>query len=103
MNDWIIRHIDSFWLVVDAITRGFYDQLHKGSLIRRGLLGIAAYMQVYALLWCFEYATTSTHDPLAIAAVIGALLTPVSALFAAAIKFYNDARKNYTPHKEDKE
>lgn len=99
MIDFIIKVIDTFWLIIDAITRGFYDQLNKGHLIRRGILGIATYIQVYALFWCFEFASTSTHDPLAIAAIVGALITPVSALFAAAIKLYNDGRKSHRINK----
>lgn len=39
--------------------------------------------------WCFEVAKASNYDPLAIGACFG-ILTPVSALQGAVIKFYGD-------------
>lgn len=89
----IINFINDVWDVADAFLERVYEQLHKGHLVRRTILGIAAYLQTYALFWCFEYATTSPHEPMAIAAVVGAVMAPVSTLFGAAIKFYNDGRK----------
>ena len=40
-------------------------------------------------VWVMEFATTTHHDMLQVAAVAGALLTPLAALHAAIFKFYS--------------
>lgn len=90
--------IRTFWEIVDEITKGFYDELHKGMWIRRIILFISVAVQVYALFWSFGFAMLG-GDLLGKAAIIGAIMTPVSALLGVAIKLYNDGRKN---NKEEK-
>lgn len=88
MNDRITR----FWDCVIAAISGPFRMLDEFMLVRRALLLWAAWIQLDALRWSYAYAQ-DTADRVGTAAVIGAVLGVVSALFGAAIKFYNDGRK----------
>ena len=90
------------WNAVHAILNGFYLTLHNGKLVRRTVLGVAVYCQYVALEWAMAFATAMPPS-IDAAAMIAAILTPTSALFAAAVKFYHDARvkENTSKDKEN--
>ena len=62
--------------------------LHRGHIIRRGVLGFALWMTYDSYHWAKEYAMVDDPNQFIYAAVLGV----PSALLAAAIKFYNDGR-----------
>lgn len=54
--------------------------LNKQSLVRRSALLFTFYITYEAFRWAYVFANTSKFDGLGTAAVIGAVLTPLSAL-----------------------
>lgn len=61
----------------------FIDQRH---IVRRGCLYTSLFLEFEVIYWAMGNAPTL--DPMQIAAVTG----PMSILFAAALKFYNEGR-----------
>ena len=94
----ITKLINHIWDSIHAVLSGFYLTLHRGKVIRRSVLYIALWLQYTALEWSMAFAAMQPMeaDMVGVAAIIAAVLTPVSGLLAAAIKFYNDARRNET-------
>ena len=92
----LTEYIDNGWNIVHALMSGVWLQLQEGKIIRRMVLGIAAYLQYKAIVWAMVYATTlpAGTNVIDAAAMVAAILTPISGLFAAAIKFYSDGRKH---------
>lgn len=62
--------------------------LHRGHIIRRGVLFLAVWMTLDSYNWAKVYAMTSEPNEFIYAAVLGV----PSALLAAAIKFYSTGR-----------
>lgn len=62
--------------------------LHRGHVIRRGVLFVAVWMTLDSYHWAKAYAMTSDPNEFIYAAVLGV----PSALLAAAIKFYSTGR-----------
>ena len=63
--------------------------LEKGMIVRRGVLFVAIWMTLDSYAWAKIYAYNPDPDPLIYAALLGV----PSALFAAALKFYNEGRQ----------
>lgn len=66
--------------------------LNKYVVVRRVCLIASMVLTWVGFLWAMRYAEHSTLDGLNTAAVIGAILTPLSVFTGAVIKFYNDGR-----------
>lgn len=62
--------------------------LHRGHIIRRGVLFLAVWMTIDSYNWAKVYAMTNDPNEFIYAAVLGV----PSALLAAAIKFYSTGR-----------
>ena len=88
--------INEVWDSIHAVMQGFWLQLERGKVVRRIMLGLAAYLQYETMVWAMNYISNlpAEVDTVGAAALVAAVLTPASALFAAAIKFYGDTRKN---------
>lgn len=70
----------------------FSDLVEKHYLVRRVVLGIMMYLVVHMYLWAVSFAATTSRPGTDVALILGAVLTPLSALFGAVIAFYNQAR-----------
>lgn len=76
-----------------AVCRLFFVLMDESKMFRRIAFTIALWLQVEATYWSFNFATTHGLDKgLEIAAIIGAVLTPLSAFVAATFKFYSETR-----------
>lgn len=79
------------WLALRA--GQFWDFIDKRQIDAHVYSCAILYGTVKITEWCMEYASLMHGRPgLEVAAVIGAILAPWSALQAAAIKFLFDAR-----------
>jgi hypothetical protein len=85
------NHIKGMWMVVNSLFSGIWVFLHDGKIIRRTAFVGMWYVTFEAYHFCYRAAAASGWDAAAIAACFG-ILTPVSVLQAAIMKFYNDAR-----------
>lgn len=97
MKNRVVGWIDVGWEIIHALNRGLFKTLDDGKVNRRLVLWFSIYCQYEALKWSLLYAnntllTDGFTDFVGAAAVIAAILTPVSGLLGAAIKFYNDGR-----------
>lgn len=88
----IANHVEGVGLVINSVLNILWDVLHKGFIIRRISLFAAWYLTFESYRWCFEAGVNADWDPLVIGASIG-ILTPVSGLLGATIKFYSDAKR----------
>lgn len=68
----------------------------ESKLFRRAAFAIAIWLQVKATIWCFSFAQmamkAAPDQGLEVAAIVGAIMTPLSAFVAATFKFYSDTR-----------
>ena len=99
----VVVAVTHIWAVIHAFLAGIWIELHKGKVIRRSVLAIAAYLQYITMVWSMNFISNlpPEADAIGVAAMVAAVLTPASALLAASIKFYNEARQNDTSHKDD--
>ena len=91
-------HINGLWLIFNSIFDGIWDFLQRGRIMRRIAFVLMWWITFEAFNFCYEAAEKSNWDAATIGACFG-ILTPVSALQAAIMKFYSDAR-NTDIHKE---
>ncbi len=92
--------VNGLWGVINAALDGLWVALSQGKIVRRTAFFYMIYLTHISYTFCFEAAEASGWDPITIAACF-AILTPVSALQGAALKFYNDQRRldqNATPN-----
>ena len=90
----IKQHIESAWDVILAVFDGVWKLLDNGKIIRRISLFFALYLQYIVTIWAIEYAQTTVSGSLDVAAVIAAVMTPISGFVAAVFKFYKDSRND---------
>ena len=77
------EHIATFWNFVDS-----------RAIVRRIVLFVTLWMTYRSFTWAAEFAETTTRTGLDVAAIIGAVTAPVSALLASVAKFYGDSRRD---------
>lgn len=74
--------------IISDTLNGFWEQIHKGQIIRRIAFFWMMWMTTEAYFWATEYIssidTVNTEHSLLVAAI----LTPITALQGAVIKFY---------------
>ena len=79
---------------------GTFDRIayfiENHALVRRMILAAMMVLTFMVYRWAMGYAEISDHDGIGTAAVIAALLTPLSALQGAIFKFYIDSRSPQT-------
>jgi len=97
MRNYVAEGIAIGWETIHSFTQGLFKTLDDGRVNRRAVLWFAIYCQYEALKWSISYAnltlaTEGFSDFMGAAAMIAAILTPVSGLLGAAIKFYNDGK-----------
>lgn len=73
--------------------QSIWQIIHDGILVRRACLGLSWYITIEAFHFCYQASEASGYDPATIGACVG-ILTPVSAMQAAVMKFYGDSRKS---------
>ena len=71
----------------------FWDFVDQRTVVRRVALGIVFWMTIEAFFWTFEFAKTSPRPGGDVAAIIGVIWAPLTALQGAVIAFYNSARQ----------
>lgn len=76
-----------------AIT-AFLEFLDRRSVFRRVAFVWMMWLTSKATMWCFSFAAAKTYeDGMQAAAVIGAVMLPISGLQAAVIKWYSEHRQ----------
>jgi len=86
-----VKFIDDFWKIINAVFDGFWDFLQRGRIMRRAAFVLMWFLTFEAFHFCYNVAEQSGWDAATIGACFG-VLTPVSGLQAAVMKFYSDAR-----------
>lgn len=89
--DKINHHISGLWSIVNTVFDGLWDFLQRGRIMRRIAFVLMWWITFEAFNFCYQAAERSNWDAATIGACFG-ILTPVSALQAAIMKFYSDAR-----------
>jgi len=84
--------VDGLWGIFNSLAAGVWVFLHEGVIIRRASLLAMWWLTFEAYHFCYRAAAASNWEPTAIGSCF-AILTPVSALQAGVLKFYNDARR----------
>lgn len=88
------RASDVGWLCWCAVrATEAWDFIDKRQVIRRAAFVWVLWLTGEAVRWTFDYAWHSNQDGLHIAAVIGAVWTPLAALQGAVFKFYDEGRR----------
>lgn len=77
--------LDDFWL-----------QIEKGQVVRRIAFFGMLWLSYETIMWSMGYVSSIEEVTTAHAMIIGAVLTPITALQAAIIKFY--AENPYKPN-----
>lgn len=77
--------------------------LHEGHLIRRGVLFFVLYLTWTCYDYIFDLLQAGKPLDVNLAAVIAAILTPVSGLQGLAIKFYSDGRRQHNADQREQE
>lgn len=86
-------HVSGMWFVVTRLFQGIWDLLHEGKMVRRTAFVLMWWITFESYHFCYRAAEASGWDAATIGACFG-ILTPVSALQGAIMKFYNDSRKS---------
>lgn len=76
-----------------AFLEYFWGWVDTRAIVRRVVLGYTLYMTWYGVHICLEFAKVSTFDGLGTAAVIAAVLVPITALQGFAFANYTAGRK----------
>lgn len=75
------------------IFKSFYEFADRSRIFRRVVMYCALGINLYVFYWATEYAMQTIDKPeLAIAAIIGAVLTPAAALLGKVFQWYNEGR-----------
>lgn len=90
-----VKNINGVWSVINAAFDGVWDFLQRGRVMRRSAFVLMWFLTFEAYHFCYTVAEQSNWDAATIGATFG-ILTPVSGLQAAVMKFYNDARTTDT-------
>ena len=77
---------------LQAIVKAFLDFLDNRAIFRRAAFVVNVWMAWAAFEWAKIFASTTTRDGLQIAAIIGAVTAPISALCGYMFKVYTDDR-----------
>lgn len=86
-----VRLIKGVGEAVNAFFDIFWTLLHRGHLMRRAAFIMSWFITFESFEFCYRAAEQSGWNPMTIGACFG-ILTPVSGLQAAVMKFYNDSR-----------
>ena len=91
--------IGLFWKLVAAIilppVRTFITIMDEGNISRRFALYASVILTIYACIWCIEFASTTDKDSAWVAAIIAAVMTPLSGMTGALLKFYVNSKKAF--------
>jgi len=83
-----------FWCRVALRTHQFWNWVDERQIDAHLYSLAILYGTYFAMRWCMHYADLNAGRPgLEVAAVIGAVMAPVSVLQSAAIKFLFEARQ----------
>jgi TRAP-type C4-dicarboxylate transport system permease small subunit len=82
--------------MISALTKKYNDMfwgwLDNRYIIRRVVLGITIWMTYISYTWSASFASSCDKPGLDIAAIIAAVLTPITALQAFIFKLYLDSK-----------
>ena len=92
------RAEDKGWLCIVALRASqFFDWIDKRQIDAQAVSAIILYGSIKITAWAMDFAHTGDRPGLEVAAIIAAVVTPWSALQAAAIKFIFETRtKSFT-------
>ena len=92
LGNFIIRCSDEFFRILRSVLTHFFQIMDEGKITRRFGTWSSMILTIYAIWWCFTFAMVPPpgFTGLDVGAVIAAVMTPVSALTAALMKFNND-------------
>lgn len=79
---------------ITALVEWIEERLDKGAWFRRAYLILAMWMNVRAMLWATEFASSSDKPGLEIAAIIAAVAAIPSAVMAHAFQVYLTSRNS---------
>lgn len=77
---------------IKAALKAFLDFLDNRAVFRRVAFMVSVWMTWAAFEWAKDFAINTTRDGLQIAAIIGAVTAPISALCGYTFKVYTDDR-----------
>lgn len=66
----------------------FYEQLHKSMIVRRVAFFFMLWMTYKSYQWAFDFVATREVIDANTALIVAAILTPISTLQGAILKFY---------------
>ena len=75
--------------VVYRAVGNFLDFIDQRQIIRRFVLITALWMAVKSAEWTWDFGYYSSRPGLEVAAIIGAMWTPMAALLGMLVKFYD--------------
>lgn len=88
----VVEWINCAWSVIYAILNGFARTHDEGNWGRKTVSWVVLYVTLRSLEWSFEYTISQSGKPgIETAAVIAAVMGPISLMQAAVIKFYFEA------------
>lgn len=96
MNTWdikIINGVHVVYSVVFTVLDGLWKILHDGMLVRRAVLFWTLYVYAYVLFKVMDWMFVVERSGTDIAAIVAAIMTPLSALTGAVFAFYNNSKK----------
>lgn len=79
-------------MTITKYTKMFWDFVDSRYAVRRVLLGIVIWMTWEAYKWATGFASGCSRPGVEIAAIIAAVLTPITALQGFTFKFYLDSK-----------
>lgn len=79
------------WEIIHAYVSGIWRIIDDSSLFRRFVLGTTMYLTMHSIEWAMTIAEKIPKTETA--ALIAAVMVPVTGLQAWALNFYKDARK----------
>lgn len=71
----------------------FWDFIDRRAIVRRIMTLGTFYLVVENLHWSYVFATTSPRNGMEVAAILGAVGTPLSLLMGFLFNSYKDSRK----------
>lgn len=83
------RATDGFFATVKRVM----DVVDRRQLLRRGAFVWMLYLTTKVTIWTTDFAWQSSRPGLEVAAIIGAIWMPLTALQGALFKFYDQAQR----------
>ena len=105
LSEYINAVFDFLWSIIRPFFSNIFQMADEGSLSERVAVWVGIILTIYCVQWCFGLILNppDVYSGVDVAAICGAILTPLAGMTAALMKYGEGIRRNSDKAKQDKE